>query len=187
MPQTICRSPSRNCLVRWCRSSKCKTKRRRWRWRTRRLMAYRAAAVRRDLECGARLARRLQAGMTHVNDSPVNDLPNCPWRREEQQSGAVQTASGRSKNSPQLTGLAYNMNRYLTHCSSEALSRAEGGQLYEPEKKCRAYLGRSHRRDQTRSLLLYRSGAQVPESSRGLFPTSCRVTRRDLASTRVIF
>lgn len=49
-----------------------------------------AAAVRRDLECGARLARRLQAGMTHVNDSPVNDLPNCPWRREEQQSGAVQ-------------------------------------------------------------------------------------------------
>lgn len=51
------------------------------------------------------------------------------------------------------------MNRYLTHCSSEALSRAEGGQLYEPEKKCRAYLGRSHRRDQTRSLLLYRSGA----------------------------
>jgi aldehyde dehydrogenase (NAD+) len=49
-----------------------------------------AAAVRRDLECGACLARRLQAGMTHVNHSPVNDLPNCPWRREEQQPRAVQ-------------------------------------------------------------------------------------------------
>jgi hypothetical protein len=42
------------------------------------------------------------------------------------------------------------MNRYLIHCSSEALSRAEGGQSYEPEKKCRAYLGRSHRLDHRR-------------------------------------
>jgi aldehyde dehydrogenase (NAD+) len=42
-----------------------------------------AAVVTRDLERGARLARRLQAGMTHVNDSPVNDLPNCPFGGEK--------------------------------------------------------------------------------------------------------
>jgi aldehyde dehydrogenase (NAD+) len=42
-----------------------------------------AAVVTRDLERGARFARRLQAGMTHVNDSPVNDLPNCPFGGEK--------------------------------------------------------------------------------------------------------
>ena len=42
-----------------------------------------AAVVTRDLERGARVARRLQAGMTHVNDSPVNDLPNCPFGGEK--------------------------------------------------------------------------------------------------------
>ena len=28
-------------------------------------------------------AQRIQAGMTHVNDSPVNDLPNCPFGGEK--------------------------------------------------------------------------------------------------------
>jgi aldehyde dehydrogenase (NAD+) len=42
-----------------------------------------AGVVTRDLERGARFARRLQAGMTHVNDSPVNDLPNCPFGGEK--------------------------------------------------------------------------------------------------------
>jgi aldehyde dehydrogenase (NAD+) len=42
-----------------------------------------SAVVTRDLERGARFARRLQAGMTHVNDSPVNDLPNCPFGGEK--------------------------------------------------------------------------------------------------------
>jgi aldehyde dehydrogenase (NAD+) len=42
-----------------------------------------AAVVTRDLERGARFARRLHAGMTHVNDSPVNDLPNCPFGGEK--------------------------------------------------------------------------------------------------------
>jgi aldehyde dehydrogenase (NAD+) len=42
-----------------------------------------AAVVTRDLERGACFARRLQAGMTHVNDSPVNDLPNCPFGGEK--------------------------------------------------------------------------------------------------------
>jgi aldehyde dehydrogenase (NAD+) len=28
-------------------------------------------------------AQRVQAGMTHVNDSPVNDLPNCPFGGEK--------------------------------------------------------------------------------------------------------
>ena len=37
----------------------------------------------RDLERGNRFALRLEAGMTHVNDSPVNDLPNCPFGGEK--------------------------------------------------------------------------------------------------------
>lgn len=41
------------------------------------------AVVTRDLERGARFAQRLQAGMTHVNDSPINDLPNCPFGGEK--------------------------------------------------------------------------------------------------------
>jgi aldehyde dehydrogenase (NAD+) len=42
-----------------------------------------AAVFTRDLERGARFAQRVQAGMTHVNDSPVNDLPNCPFGGEK--------------------------------------------------------------------------------------------------------
>jgi acyl-CoA reductase-like NAD-dependent aldehyde dehydrogenase len=42
-----------------------------------------AAVVTRDLERGARLAQRIHAGMTHVNDSSVNDLPNCPFGGEK--------------------------------------------------------------------------------------------------------
>lgn len=37
----------------------------------------------RDLERGNRFVLRLEAGMTHVNDSPVNDLPNCPFGGEK--------------------------------------------------------------------------------------------------------
>ena len=42
-----------------------------------------AGAVNDDVERGNRFARQLQAGMTHVNDSPVNDLPNCPFGGEK--------------------------------------------------------------------------------------------------------
>jgi len=42
-----------------------------------------AAVVTRDVERGNQFARQLQAGMTHVNDSPVNDLPNCPFGGEK--------------------------------------------------------------------------------------------------------
>jgi acyl-CoA reductase-like NAD-dependent aldehyde dehydrogenase len=42
-----------------------------------------AAVFTRDVERGNRFAQRLQAGMTHVNDSPVNDLPNCPFGGEK--------------------------------------------------------------------------------------------------------
>ena len=42
-----------------------------------------SAVVTRDVERGHRFALRLQAGMTHVNDSPVNDLPNCPFGGEK--------------------------------------------------------------------------------------------------------
>jgi aldehyde dehydrogenase (NAD+) len=42
-----------------------------------------AAVVTRDAERGNRFALKIQAGMTHVNDSPVNDLPNCPFGGEK--------------------------------------------------------------------------------------------------------
>ncbi len=37
----------------------------------------------RDPERGARFARRIEAGMAHVNDQPVNDLPNNPFGGEK--------------------------------------------------------------------------------------------------------
>jgi aldehyde dehydrogenase (NAD+) len=37
----------------------------------------------RDLERGARFAERLEVGMAHVNDQPVNDLPNNPFGGEK--------------------------------------------------------------------------------------------------------
>jgi aldehyde dehydrogenase (NAD+) len=37
----------------------------------------------RDVERGARFARRIEAGMAHVNDQPVNDLPGSPFGGEK--------------------------------------------------------------------------------------------------------
>lgn len=42
-----------------------------------------STVVTRDAERGSRFALKLQAGMTHVNDSSVNDLPNCPFGGEK--------------------------------------------------------------------------------------------------------
>jgi aldehyde dehydrogenase (NAD+) len=42
-----------------------------------------SAVITRDLERGNRFARLMQAGMTHVNDSPVNDLSNSPFGGEK--------------------------------------------------------------------------------------------------------
>jgi aldehyde dehydrogenase (NAD+) len=42
-----------------------------------------SAVFTRNVERGMRVALRVQAGMTHVNDSPVNDLPNCPFGGEK--------------------------------------------------------------------------------------------------------
>jgi aldehyde dehydrogenase (NAD+) len=42
-----------------------------------------AAVVTRDVERGLRFAQGVQAGMTHVNDSPVHDLANCPFGGEK--------------------------------------------------------------------------------------------------------
>jgi aldehyde dehydrogenase (NAD+) len=39
-----------------------------------------------DLERGVRFAQRVQAGMTHVNDQPVNDLPFNPFGGEKNSS-----------------------------------------------------------------------------------------------------
>jgi aldehyde dehydrogenase (NAD+) len=36
-----------------------------------------------DLERGVRIAKRIEAGMTHVNDSPVNDEPNTAFGGEK--------------------------------------------------------------------------------------------------------
>ena len=42
-----------------------------------------AAVVTRDVERGLRFAMRVEAGMTHVNDSPVNDIATCPFGGEK--------------------------------------------------------------------------------------------------------
>ena len=41
------------------------------------------SVVTRDLERGLRFALRVRAGMTHVNDSPVNDPATCPFGGEK--------------------------------------------------------------------------------------------------------
>jgi aldehyde dehydrogenase (NAD+) len=42
-----------------------------------------AAVVTSDVGRGEQFALSIEAGMTHVNDSPVNDLPNCPFGGEK--------------------------------------------------------------------------------------------------------
>jgi aldehyde dehydrogenase (NAD+) len=42
-----------------------------------------SAVFTRDAERGARFAVRFEAGMSHVNDQPVNDLPNNPFGGEK--------------------------------------------------------------------------------------------------------
>jgi aldehyde dehydrogenase (NAD+) len=42
-----------------------------------------SAVFTRDLERGMRFAQRLESGMAHVNDQPVNDLPNNPFGGEK--------------------------------------------------------------------------------------------------------
>ena len=42
-----------------------------------------ASVVTQDLERGNQFAQRVQPGMTHLNDSPVNDVPTCPFGGEK--------------------------------------------------------------------------------------------------------
>ena len=42
-----------------------------------------SAVFTRDLERGARVAKRIEAGMTHVNDWPINDEANAPFGGEK--------------------------------------------------------------------------------------------------------
>lgn len=42
-----------------------------------------SAVFTRNVERGVRIALQVKAGMTHVNDQPVNDLPNCPFGGEK--------------------------------------------------------------------------------------------------------
>jgi aldehyde dehydrogenase (NAD+) len=42
-----------------------------------------AAVITRDQELGVQFARRIESGMAHVNDQPVNDLPNNPFGGEK--------------------------------------------------------------------------------------------------------
>ncbi len=42
-----------------------------------------SAVFTRDLERGVQFAQQIQAGMAHVNDQPVNDLPNNPFGGEK--------------------------------------------------------------------------------------------------------
>ncbi len=42
-----------------------------------------SAVFTRNVERGVRVALQVKSGMTHVNDQPVNDLPNCPFGGEK--------------------------------------------------------------------------------------------------------
>lgn len=42
-----------------------------------------AAVFTQDVERGLRFAQRLEAGMVHINDQPVNDLPYNPFGGEK--------------------------------------------------------------------------------------------------------
>jgi len=42
-----------------------------------------SAVFTRNVERGVQVALQVKAGMTHVNDQPVNDLPNCPFGGEK--------------------------------------------------------------------------------------------------------
>ncbi len=48
-----------------------------------RLLQIGVAVFSRDLERAVRFARQLRAGMTHVNDIPVNDEANAPFGGEK--------------------------------------------------------------------------------------------------------
>ncbi len=53
-----------------------------------------SAVFTRDAERGVRLAKRIQAGMTHVNDWPVDDEPNTAFGGEGLRPGALRRSMG---------------------------------------------------------------------------------------------
>ena len=53
-----------------------------------------SAVFSRDLERAVRFARQLRAGMTHVNDIPVNDEANAPFGGEELRTWPLQRRLG---------------------------------------------------------------------------------------------
>lgn len=69
-----------------------------------------AAVFTRDVERGNRFAHRMQAGMTHVNDLPFNDLPNCPFGVKRTAVLGDTTAGGRSRSSPRCIGSPSSTN-----------------------------------------------------------------------------
>jgi aldehyde dehydrogenase (NAD+) len=52
-----------------------------------------SAVFTRNVERGVRVALQVKAGMTHATDSPVNDLPNCPFG-DEKNSGLGRFGGG---------------------------------------------------------------------------------------------
>lgn len=68
-----------------------------------------------NVERGVRVARQVQAGMTQVNDSPVNDLPNCPFGGEKNSGLGVSAAIGLLKNSPRTIGSTCSTSRGSFH------------------------------------------------------------------------
>ena len=64
-----------------------------------------------SLERGVQFARRIHAGMTHVNDIPVNDEPNAPSAARRTLASAASTATGPSRSSPPITGSPCNTAR----------------------------------------------------------------------------
>ncbi|MDD4867082.1 MAG: aldehyde dehydrogenase family protein [Mycobacterium sp.] len=70
-----------------------------------------SAVLSSDVERAVRFARRVEAGMTHVNDSPVNDDANTAFGGERHPVSAVSGAGGRSRNSPPNTGSPFSIGR----------------------------------------------------------------------------
>jgi aldehyde dehydrogenase (NAD+) len=70
----------------------------------------------RDIERATRFAQRLEAGMAHVNDQPVNDLANNPFDGEKN-SGIGRFGGGRAVE-------AFTTDKWVT-CSESALEEKD--------------------------------------------------------------
>ena len=72
-----------------------------------------SAVFTRDEGRGLRFALRMEAGMTHINDQTVNDLPNSPFGGEKNSGIGVLAVIGQSRSLLLITGLPCSILRAL--------------------------------------------------------------------------